>query len=162
MGGECELLRCALSAVVSSAPSLTRVTFRIINGLPHMELPAICSASLENVTVDVIDYLEEPPLPAVVLTFLPGCTRLQQVLVRINGAPTEGYAVKIRCHSASPTRIVPLGVRENARGGSDMGVRFLPGPPSPQEESYTVLSACHAAGPQQPLQWGHVVTRGVI
>ena len=161
--GESEPLRCALSAVVSSAPSLTRVTFGIIGRLPHMELPAICSASLETFIVDVTIYLEEPPLPAVVLTFLPGCTRLQQALVRIGGAPTEGHAVKIRCHSASPTCIVPLGVHEDARARSEVGVRFLPGPPSPQGvQSYTVLCACHAAGPQQPLKWGHVVMRGVM
>lgn len=99
------------------------------------------------------------------LTFLPGCTRLQKVLVRVEfvEAPMEGTAVKIRCHSASPTQIVPLGVHENVGRFSTMGVRILPAPSSPQGvQGYTVLSSCHAAGPEQPLMWGHVVMRGVL
>ena len=165
---------CALSAVVSSAPSLTCVTLTLIESLPHLELPAISSASLEIFIVVVDMYVEEEaPIPPMVLTFLPGCTRLQKVLVRLIEAPLEGTAVKIRCHACSPTCIAPLNVHASqtdrvctlvyAGDFCEVGVEFLPGPPSPQGvQRYTVLWACHAAGPQQPYTWGHVVMPGFL
>ena len=173
--GSQEPLLCAVSAVVSSAPNLTCLTLFVTSDAPHMELPAICSASLESITVHVNMYAEEEGglLQPVVLTFLPGCTRLRQVLVQFDEEPTEGTVVNIRCHSASPTRIVPLGVHASQTGNvrthvydgcfCEVGVQFLPGPPPPQGvQSYSIVYACHAAGPQQPLMWGHVVVPGIL
>ena len=172
-GGTQWLLR-ALGAVASSAPRLTCLQFSFTETLPRMELPPISSASLESVTVTVFKPSDEAPAPPLVLTFLPGCTRLQEVLVRIPKAYTvEGTAAKIRCHCSSPTCIVPLdvhpGTAENIGWEGDcshlsiVGVQFLPGPPSPQDvPGHTVLHACHAAGPQQPLKWGHLVMHGFL
>ena len=54
-----EPLLCALSAVMSSAPSLTFVTLdiSILKWQPHIELPPICSASLTSTTVDLRSLL---------------------------------------------------------------------------------------------------------
>ena len=163
----------AFSAVVSSAPHLTCAKLMVEEWLPRMELPPICSASLERLTVTVAcRSSEEPPL---VLAFLPGCKLLREVLVQFRKQakrlPAEGTAVKIRCHSCSPTCIVPLDPHaraaafRRAHGYEDcftrVGVQLLPGPPSPQGvQDYTVLYTCHAAGPQQSLEWGHVVMPG--
>ena len=170
------LLLAALGALISAAPSLTCVRLTIVVftcSLPHMELSPICSASLKSITVIVDDWADEgPPLPPLVLTFLPGCTRLQEVVVRYGEyAPDDGTAVKIRCHCCSSTCIVPLNVHACLSGNlrthvydgpfKEVGVQFLPGPPCPQGvQKYTVMFACHAAGPQQPLMWGHVVMPG--
>ena len=102
------------------------------------------------------------------LTLLPGCTRLQLVLVRLADEDfTEGPTAMIRCHSASPARISPLRLNEArprwARQFTTVGAEFLPGPPSPQGvKEYTVLWACRPAGPQQPLMWGYAVVPGVL
>ena len=177
--GGTEQLLIALVAVLSSAPNLTCVKFTLMEWLPCMELPPICSASLVSISVTVDgEPSDEPPPPRVtplVLTFLPGCTQLQQVLVQITDEDlTEGTTVKIRCHSGSPTCVVPMDVHARAAeqmrvygyasGFSEVGVQFLPGPSSAQgvQRAYTVLYACHAAGPQQPLTWGHVVVPGFL
>jgi hypothetical protein len=170
-GGTERLVR-ALGAVASSAPHLTCLEFAFTERLPRMELPPISSASLESVTVTVFKPSDEAPAPPLVLTFLPGCTRLQEVLVRIPKAYTvEGTAAKIRCHCSSPTCIVPLDVHPGTQDKhginnthlSIVGVQFLPGPPAPQGvPGHTVLHACHAAGPQQPLKWGHLVMHGFL
>ena len=170
-GGTERLVR-ALGAVASSAPHLTCLEFAFTERLPRMELPPISSASLESVTVTVFKPSDEAPAPPLVLTFLPGCTRLQEVLVRIPKAYTvEGTAAKIRCHCSSPTCIVPLDVHPGTQDKhginnthlSIVGVQFLPGPPAPQGvPGHTVLHACHAAGPQQPLKWGHLVMPGFL
>ena len=178
-----ENLLSALGALISSAPHLICVKFTITEWLPRMELSPIRSTSLESITVTVLEEPsdEEPsdePLPPrvapLVLTFLPGCTRLRKVLVRLfNENLTEGPAAKIRCHSGSPTCVVPMDVHSRAAehmrvhgyasGYSEVGVHLLPGPPSPQNvPGYTILYACHAAGPQQPLLWGHVVMPGLL
>ena len=48
-------------------------------------------------------------------------------------------------------------------GLEEVGVRFLPMPPSSQGvQAYTVIFTCHAAGPEQALKWGHVVMPGVL
>ena len=174
--GDAGVLLAALGAVVSAAPSLTcaRLTINATEPLPRLELPPICSASLKSITVGV-DMLSEggPPLPPLVLTFLPGCTRLREVVVRIGEyAPTSGTAVKIRCHACSSACIAPMDVKASGDSArihdfdgpfSEMGVRLLPGPPSPQGvQSHTVIYACHAAGPQQPLVWSHAVMPGFL
>ena len=177
VSGEAGPLLAALGAVVSSAPCLTcvKLTISVADWPPHLEFSPICSASLKSFTVGVDMLLDEgPPLPPLVLTFLPGCTRLLKVLVRFGEyAPADGTAVRIRCHACSSACIVPLNfyacrgdnVRMHYYEGpfSDVGVQLLPGPPPRQgEQSYTVMYACHAAGPQQPLTWGHVVMPGFL
>ena len=112
MGGEGQMLLSALSAIVSSAPSLTCLRFNIREWLPSMEVPPISSASLESFTVDSDpETTEEVPPAPLVLTFLPACTRLCEVCVRSSGEPPEGTAVKIRYHCCSPRCIVPLDVQ---------------------------------------------------
>ena len=179
--GDAGLLLTALGAVLSSAPSLAhvRLTFVVMEFVPHMELSPICSASLESITVCVDDltgepgdpdYCIRPPLPPLVLTFLPGCTRLLKVLVQYGQCdPTNGSIIKIHCHCCSSMCIVPLNVHACLSGNvstdpsNEVGVQFLPGPPGTQGvQWYTVLYACHAAGPQQPLVWGHVVMPGFL
>ena len=173
--GDTQRLLNALFAVVSSAPHLTFVNLTIMEWQSGMELPPICSASLESISVTAHDSSGEVPIPPLVLTFLPGCTRLQKALVRLpNGLTTEGTAVKIRCHCGSPTSVVPMDVHACAAEHrrvhgyacsffSAVGVHFLPGSASLQgAPSYTVLHSCHAAGPQQPLTWGHVVMPGIV
>ena len=170
-------LLAAFGAAVSSAPSLTcaTLTLEFYEWLPQVELPPICSASLTSITVCVaaLDDLG-PPLAPLILTFLPECTRLQEVVVQFGEfGPTNGSAVKIRCHCSSSTCIVPLNVRAFSDDDERVhvydgpfeavGVRFLPGPPPPQGlQEYTVLYAYHAAGPEQPLMWGHVVMPGFL
>ena len=165
--GGTERLLSALGAVISSAPHLTCVEITITERLPRMELPPICSASLESIIVAVdvepTDAAPPPQVAPLVLTFLPGCTRLQQVLVRLSKVYLTKYTMaKIRCHSASPTRIKPLLFDEAASQFTTptVGVQVLPGPPSPQ--GYTVLHECPAAGPQQPFKWSHVVVPGFL
>ena len=170
--GGTEQLLSALGAIASSAPHLTCLNFGFMERLPRMELPPISSATLESITVTVLKPSNEAPPPPLVLTFLPGCTRLTTVLVGFTRDFTvEGAAAKIRCHCSSPTCIVPMdvlaGAAEHQRvhgysGLSQVGVRLLPGPPSTQAVPYTVLHACHAAGPQQPLMWGHLVMHGIL
>ena len=184
MWGGTEHLLSALVAVISSAPHLTSVEITITEWLPRMELPPICSASLESITVTVDeerdDEDEAPPsrVAPLVLTFLPGCTRLQQVLVRLPSEDlTERTEAKVRCqiccHSGSPTCIVPMDVHARAAEHmrvhgdasyfSEVGVQLLPGPPSPQGvQRYAVSFVSRAPGPQQPLMWSHVVMPGAL
>ena len=154
-------LLSAVSAIVSSAPSLTRLILSITSIMPNMQLPAISSSSLESVTLELGCWDSPEPHPPVVLTFLPGCTRLQQVLVRFCGqlsAPTEGTAVEIRCHSASPMRIMPPDGHGYAGPISGMGVQFHPMPPSSQwVQAYTVIYTCHVA-----LKQDHFVMPDVL
>ena len=170
-------LLAAFGAVISAAPNLTcaSLTISFYEWLPHVEVPPICSASLTSITVcvAVLDDLG-PPLAPLILTFLPECTRLQEVVVQFGEfGPTNGSAVKIRCHACSSTCIVPLNVRAFSDNDermhvydgplSEVGVQFLPGPPPPQGvQRHTVLFAYHAAGPPQPLMWGHVVMPGFL
>ena len=174
--GSMEPLLIAFSAVVSSAPHLKCARLSIEEWLPHMELPPVYSASLERLTLTIHCGRSKEPPPPVVLTFLPGCKLLRQVLVRFNSDAgrvlAEGTVVKIRCHSCSPKCIMPLDPHARAAAhrhvyGSedvfnDAGVQLLPGPPSPQGvQSYTVLYKCHAAGPEQP-EWGFSVMPGCL
>ena len=173
-GATAALLR-AVSAVASAAPHLACLEFDFTEGLFRMELLPISSASLESITVTAFKASDEAPPPPLVLTLLPGCTRLQQVLVKFpEWLTVEGAAVKIRCHPPSPACIVPVELHAGTaahigtRGVNEshlriVGVQFLPGPPPPQDvPGYTVLHACHAAGPQQPLVWGHLVMPGLL
>ena len=165
--GGTEQLVCAVCAVVSSAPLLTCVKFTIMEMLPCMEFSPICSASLESITMTVRYPSCEVLPPPLVLTFLPGCIRLQTVHLRLPdeflNAGTSVATAKIRCHCVSPTCLVPMDVRGCANLSCEIGVQFLPGPPSPQGvQRYTVLYICHAAGYQQPLVWGHVVMPGSL
>ena len=142
-----ESLLRALSAVVSSAPNLTCVTLTLLETLPHLELPAICSASLERFIVD-----GDIPISSLVLTFLPGCTRLQKVLVQIYDFCSEGNAVKIRCHSCSPTCIVPVGAHQCAGHTSEVGVQLLPGTPLMQGvQGYTSCTYATLPDPSSHL-----------
>ena len=61
--GSTKQLLSAVGAVISAAPHLTCVKFTFTEWLPCMELPPICSASLESmiVTVDVEPSDEAPP-----------------------------------------------------------------------------------------------------
>ena len=172
VSGGTDRLLSALCAVVSSAPHLTSVKFTTYVWLPRMELTQIRSASLESIIVTVLSPSDEAPPPPLTLTLLPECTRLQKVLVQIpDRFLTEGTTVKIRCHCGSPACLVPVDVHACAKEQrrvngitsylSEVGVQILPGPPSLQgARRCTVLYECHAAGPQQPLVWGHVVKRG--
>ena len=150
--GDGEALVSALSAVASSAPSLTRLKI----DTKCSELPPICSGSLESI---VLAYYGIEPMASpspIILTLLPGCLRLQEVLVRYFYAPRESSVVSIRCYCSSPSCIVPLHV--GAGLAHELGVQFLPVAPSTEVmRDYTVVFACHAAGPKQPLKWGHVV-----
>ena len=178
--GGTERLLSALGAVISSAPHLTCVKITITKWLPRMELPPICSASLESITVTVDEEREEDEaLPQhvapLVLTFLSGCTRLQQVLVRLLSEDiTDGTTAKVRCqiccHSDSPAAIVPMDVHARAAEYkhvhgyancfSEVGVQLLPGPPPSQGVKYTVLYISNPATPQQPFEWSHAVVPG--
>ena len=150
------VLLSALSAVASSAPSLTRLIIGS-NGFPCMELPPICSGSLESLVFR--DYEpqhsgDKSPLP-VILTALPGCIRLREVLVQRRFGSREGAVVKICCHCRSQRCIVPLDVGD----GLDqiVGIQILPSPACARVQGYTVLYTCHAAGPEQHPRWGCVV-----
>ena len=149
-------LLTALSAVASSAPSLTRLVIGS-DGFPCMELPPICSASLESLVF--MDYepqhsYDELVLP-VILTALPGCIRLREVLVRRRFGSMEGAVIKIHCHCRSQRCIVPLDVGDGCNQG--VGIELLPSPASADVQGYTVLYRCQAAGPEQPPCWGCVV-----
>ena len=174
-GGTEELLN-ALGAVISAAPYLSCVKVTITEWLPRMEISPIHSASLEGITVTVDRPGNRTPPPPVVLTFLPGCTRLQHVCVHFAGVLMESTAVKIRCHPCGPSCILPVDVHARAadrwyhrrRYGdacqvTEVGVQFLPGPPSPPGvQGYTVQYRCHETGSQQPFVWGHVVMPGLL
>ena len=154
-GGEDPLLSAILAAA-SSAPNLTRLKF----STSCNELPPICSASLESIVVvycDDSDNSSLAPPPPVLLTLLPGCIRLQEVLVQHRARPPEeGSVVSICCCSSHPSCIVPLHV--GAGLGSKVGIQLLLVAPSMQAmRGYIVMFTCHAAGPKQPLKWDHVV-----
>ena len=84
--GAQEQLLSAVGAVATAAPSLVRLEIVLTCPLPCVEVSPICSASLESIRVGwQIDRRLEPPPPQVLLTFLPGCTRLQDVVVHFTG-----------------------------------------------------------------------------
>ena len=110
--------------------------------------------------------------PSLLLTFLPGCTQLRDVLVQFE-TPPEGASVKIRCHCDSECCILPfVGHAElfddelpwdMPAGLEEVGVRLLPTPASTQAvQPYRVLFTWHAAGPEQAPKWGHVIMPGVL
>ena len=163
-----EQLLSAVGAVASAAPCLVRLEIMIpsLHSLSSVEVPPICSASLESIRVSWSCFCEthmlgvlKPSPRQVLLTFLPGCTRLQEVVVDFPGPPCEGAAVKLRCHCCSRRCIVPQEV--NAGAGSEVIVNFVR-VPSARVQDYTVLSACHAAGPEQAPLWGHNVMPGIL
>ena len=142
----------AVGAVASAAPNLAR--FKLVLGTryivgvlaPRMEVLIIYSASLESIRVEwQLARRLQPLPPQLLLTLLPGCTRLQEVLVRFTGRYIEGAAVKIRCHCCSQRCIVPEEV--HAGHHSDMVVKFLHPPLSEQgvQQEYTVLHASQEA-----------------
>ena len=100
--GRGDLLDGAISAIASSAPSLTRLKFSTSCNEP----PPICSASLESIVVN--DHDSGRMASPVILTLLPGCIRLQKVLVQLQAMPREGSMVKICCYCSSPSCIVPF------------------------------------------------------
>ena len=159
--GRAPTLLSAISAVASSAPSLACLKFGVEEELDDLVLPPISSASLKSITgrYRLMGYIA-PPLP-VILTFLPGCTQLRDVRVQFYySMPRAGACVKIRCHCASQDCIKPL---DACAGLEEVGVRFLPLPPSSQGvRAYTVIFTCHAAGPEQAVKWGHVVVPGLL
>ena len=172
--GKATTLLRAVSTVVCSAPSLARLRYVLEEELDDLYLPPIRSASLECFTGCYRRTGCKVPRPPVVLTFLPGCTRLRDVHVQLyNLRPDleEGTSVKIRCHTSGQRCIVPLEERceltlWGAFAGTKqvtIGVHFLPLPPSPQGvQAYTVLFASHATGPEQAPKWGSVVVPGVL
>ena len=142
----------AVGAIASAAPSLARLVLvlapRVISGVlaPRVEVSPICSASLESIRVEwQVDRRLEPPPSLVLLTFLPGCTRLQEVVVHFAGRYIKGAAIKIRCHCCSQRCIVPEEV--HAGHHSDMIIMFLHPPLSEQgvQQEYTVLHASQEA-----------------
>ena len=157
-----EHLLCAVGAVASAATSLVRLEIVITSGFPSVEVSPICSASLESIRLEWgRDIWDEVPPLQVLLTLLPGCTRLQEVVVRFPGPPVEGAAVKIHCHCCSQRCIVP----EDLIAGdhSDVIVNLLHMPSSEQAvQECTVLCTCHAAGPEQAPLWGHTVMAGIL
>ena len=167
------LLR-AVGALASSAPSLTRLEFGLQGlQLPMDLLPPLRSASLESITVHCYARGPMAPHPPVVLTFLPGCARLREVLVRFLDTPGEGTAVKIRCHCCSRRCIAPLDLFAGLNKGAPLhvhacsvkkvGVRFLPMPLSADGvQGYTIMYSCHAAGSESTPMWGHVVMPGCL
>ena len=127
-----------------------------------MELPPICSGSLESLVF--MDYEpqhsgDKSPLP-VTLTALPGCIRLREVVVQRCFGSREGTVVKIRCHCRSQRCIVPLDVGDG--WNQRVGIQFLPSPASVRVQGYTVLYTCRAAGPEQPPSWGCVVVPEIV
>ena len=169
-----EQLLSAVGAVASAAPSLTRLHIVIRRELPRVEVPPICSASLESIRVDwgLSIYRERPP-PQVLLTFLPGCTRLQEVVVHFMGGRVKGAAVNIRGHCCNRGYIEPVdgyasfdkSVLEEMYAGVVNGVavkfRHMPSPELGAEEC-TILCTCHAAEPGQASLWGHAVMPGIL
>ena len=167
--GSTTTLLSAIAAVACSAPDLTRLEFGVGEELNDLELPPISSASLQTVSGRFHVKGLIVPFPPVILKFQPGCTELRDVHVQFfsyldppNNRPkiTEGTSVKICCHSTSERCIRPF---DACAGVFEVGVRFLPMPPSSQDvQAYTVTFTCHAAGPEEALQWGHVVTPGIL
>ena len=159
LGAQHQLLS-AVGALASAAPSLVRLEIVMMDSLSRMEVSPICSASLESIRVEWGHFHRpELPPPQVVLTLLPGCTRLQEVVVHCTCGLVEGATVKIRCHCCSRRCIMP----QDAVSGSELAVRFVPMPQSEQGvQEYTVLSACHAAGAEQTPLWGHAVMPGIL
>ena len=147
----------AVGAIASAASSLVRLELilaaRVIIGVgaprmeaPRVEVSPIRSASLESIRVEwQLDHRLEPPPPLVLLTLLPGCTRLREVVVHFVGRHIEGAAVKIRCHCCSQGCIVPEEV--HAGHHSAMVVKCLHPPLAEQgvQQEYTVLHASHGA-----------------
>ena len=156
----------AVGVLANSAPSLTSLVFAIQGQQHPMELPPICSASLESITVHCYSRGYWAPHPPVVLTFLPGCTQLREVLVRFRDTPREGTAVRIRCHCRSRRCIVPLdGVTEEAPlHKHGVGICFLPTSPAPKgvQKGFTVMYACRAGVSWDKPVWGHVVKPGCL
>ena len=151
-----------MGAVASAAPSLVCLKIVVMNWLPRVEVPPICSASLENIRVERrYPYRHELPPSQLLLTFLPGCARLQEVLVHFPVRPFQGATVKLRCHCCSRRCIVP--VNGCVGNHSDVIVKFLHMPSSEQGvKDYTVLSECHATGPEQAPWWGRAVMPGIL
>ena len=175
VSGVQEQLLTAVGAAVSAAPSLVRLVIAITDPLPRIEVSPICSASLESVGVTCSLGNPMLPPPQVLLTFLPGCTRLQRVAVFFMGKPVDGAAVKIRCHCCSRGCIMPVNAyaglyitvpKEVYAGVNSAVVNFLQMPPSGHgahgAQQSTVLYACHAAGPKQVPMWGHAVMPGIL
>ena len=168
-GSKVELLG-ALIAVASSMPSLLRLVVGI-QGFYCVEIPPIKSASLESIVVKGYGPVlvnDAWTLSPVVLTLLPDCVRLREVLVQHGCAAYEGATVMIRCSCCSPRDLVPMEV--GAGLDQALGVRFLPVPEGVDcsvWQAFTVLHAYHAAGhnvsrdgPAQPPRWGCVVVPG--
>ena len=169
--GSGEPLLQAVGALAGAVPSLTRLVFELRTPLRHtMELPPICSASLESVTVELSLWGSED----LVLTFLPGCARLREVLVRYGYTPpAKGTTVKICCHCSSQDFVWPLCVfAESAKPWTvpsdtwadvkGVGIEWLPLPPS-RVQGCRVLFESHGfnyLSEQQPM-WGHFVMPGV-
>ena len=155
-GAQKQLLS-VVGAVASAAPSLVSLKILMISPLSRVEVSSIRSASLESITVKWDLQCPKLPPPQVLLTLLPGCTRLRTVLVHFIGRPVEGAAIKIRCHCRSRRCIVPMGFHNG------VNIRFLHMQNSEQgvQES-TVLSSYDAAVPGQPLVWGHAVMPGIL
>ena len=173
--GNQEQLLSAVGAVASAAPCLVRLEIVVTKALLQVEVSPICSASLESIRVEWQSYrYPELEPPQVLLTLLPGCTRLQKVVVQFKGTHVEGTAVWIRCHCCNRRCIVPVDgafyhkrLPEEVWDGtvmiSDVAVKFLHMPPSKLGvQDYTILFECHAAGPEQALVWDHDVMPGIL
>ena len=168
-GGQEQMLS-AVGAVASAAPSLVSLKIVVPDPLPRVEVSPICSASLESIMVEWgLHRGTRPKLPPqVLMTLLPGCTRLREVGVYFRWGHVEGAAVKLRCHCCSRRSIMPVEVYDysnnqmleemHAGAHNKVMIRFLHMPPSQQDvQEYTVLFACHAAGSDQAPLWGHAV-----
>ena len=170
VSGGGEPLLHAVSGLASSAPSLARLKLVTQEIQPPMQLPPICSASLESITVACAARGHAMTRQPVVLTLLPGCALLREVRVQFHDAPGEGTAVKVRCHRCSQRCIKPVEVHADdsddeyaCAGVREVCVKFLQMPPAALGmQGYTVLFACHAVGPAQAPEWGHVVMPGVL
>ena len=153
MFGDGANLASAIGAVACSAPSLTHLRFSA-RGSDGTALPPICSASLKRITA--LYWLTDPRMPPqpIKLTFLAGCTQLQEVHVQFRDKSHDtlenGASVQICCHCNSQRCIVPcvghaelIGETGTLLHGvlAEVGVRFLLTPASPQGvQAYTVLS----------------------
>ena len=163
--GNATTLVSAIGVIACSAPDLTHLDFEfpVGVGLNDFELPTICSASLRSITGRFRLTGYRMPPPPVIINFLPGCTKLRVVLVQLHDnhhMPVEGTSIRIRCHCTSQRCIMPL---DACTGLEVVGVRFLPMLPASQVmQAYTIIFACHAAGPEQALNWYHVVVPGVL
>ena len=159
--GNQEDVLSAVGAVASAAPSLVRLEI-IATDASHVEVSPICSASLESIRVEQRSPQRPMRLPAhVKLTLLPGCTRLQEVVVHFPGTPVKGAGVAIRCHCCSRRCIVPEEV--HAGDHSDVVVKFLHLPSSQQGvQECTILFAVQPAWHEQAPLWGHAVMPGIL